>query len=64
MESIFLSSADHGMILLSDDNALDSAICVLAGQDFLLGHCADPTDPALAKKEGWIWVRRKQGGRI
>lgn len=52
-------SPEHKKLLLSNDNALDSALCVLAGRDFLFGSCYIPTDLALAKKEGWIWVRRK-----
>ena len=38
-------------------DALDAAICVLAGVDFLRGEVIEPTDLKLAKKEGWIWVR-------
>jgi hypothetical protein len=42
------------------EDMLDAAVCVLAGADFLHGHCAPPA-PAelpLAQQEGWIWVRR------
>jgi hypothetical protein len=53
-------SADQRNLLLSNDNALDSALCVLAGRDFLLGNCYLPPDLDLAKKEGWIWVHRKE----
>ena len=38
-------------------DALDAAACVLAGWDFLRGHVYLPGDPALARHEGWIWVR-------
>jgi len=44
--------------LQSNDDALDAAICVLAGVDFLRGEVIDPTDLKLAKKEGWIWVKK------
>ncbi|HEY0138497.1 MAG TPA: DUF429 domain-containing protein [Nannocystis sp.] len=42
------------------EDMLDAAVCVLAGADFLQGHCAAPA-PAelpLAQQEGWIWYRR------
>ena len=45
-------------LLLADDNALDAVICALAGFDFLNGKAAPPRDRELARKEGWIWVRR------
>jgi len=41
----------------TDADALDATICMLAGVDFLQGHCPPPTDMALARQEGWIWVR-------
>jgi predicted RNase H-like nuclease len=56
LETIVVST-DQRKLLLSNDNALDSVICVLAGQDFLHGSCYAPVDLALAKKEGWIWVK-------
>jgi hypothetical protein len=37
-------------------NALDAVVCLLAGADFLRGQAMLPTDQALVKKEGWIWV--------
>lgn len=40
-------------------DALDAVICVVAGVDFLSGRCTPPTDEALAKREGWIWFRRR-----
>jgi hypothetical protein len=48
-------------ILIENDNAFDSAVCVLTGQDFILGKCYAPVDLNLAKREGWIWVRKMQG---
>jgi hypothetical protein len=41
-------------------DALDGAICVLAGADFLRGECFVPDDLATAKREGWIWVRERR----
>ena len=39
-------------------DALDAAVCVLAGFDFLRGLAYEPADPDLARHEGWMWVRR------
>jgi predicted RNase H-like nuclease len=43
---------------LEDPDALDAMICVLAGADFLAGKAYPPSDLPLARKEGWIWIRR------
>lgn len=43
-------------LLRSNADALDAAICVLAGSDFLRGHALPPPDLDEAKREGWIWV--------
>lgn len=40
------------------DDALDAALCVLAGADFLRGLAEPPTNLTQAQKEGWIWVRQ------
>lgn len=50
-------SCDSAPLLRSDD-ALDAAICILAGADFLRGATIFPTDRATVEREGWIWVRR------
>ena len=47
---------ERGVIRGSDD-ALDAVVCLLAAQDFLQGEAMPPPDPALARREGWIWVR-------
>ncbi len=39
-------------------DALDAVVCLLAVKDFLDGAAVGPKDLELAKKEGWIWVRR------
>ncbi len=45
-------------ILETNADALDAAVCVLAGLDFLHGACIDPGEHLeTARKEGWIWVR-------
>lgn len=43
--------------LLDDSHGLDAAICVLAGIDFLSGRAVAPDNAALARREGWIWVK-------
>ncbi len=47
-------------LLLKNDDALDAALCVLAGADFLSGQAEAPADLKQAQKEGWIWVRTKR----
>jgi predicted RNase H-like nuclease len=41
-------------------DALDAAVCVLAGYDFLRGEAYQPEKKELAVHEGWIWVRANQ----
>jgi predicted RNase H-like nuclease len=43
-------------LLMSNADALDAAVCVLAGRDFLRGHALPPPNLDEAKREGWIWV--------
>jgi hypothetical protein len=52
-----LSDAAAEKAVASDD-AFDAALCCVAAADFLLGNVFEPTDIDLARKEGWIWVRR------
>lgn len=40
-------------------DALDAAVCVLAGKDFLESRALPPLDQDLARREGWIWVRAR-----
>lgn len=44
--------------LAETDDALDAALCIMAGADFLSGKAVGPADDELefATKEGWIWV--------
>src|SRR5258706_2348127 len=42
-------------------DALDAAVCALAGFDFLRAEAYPPDDTEVACKEGWIWVRAKPG---
>jgi predicted nuclease with RNAse H fold len=50
-----LDLPDDTSLILSNADALDSAVCVLAAADFLNGRAVQPSDIATAKKEGWIW---------
>jgi predicted RNase H-like nuclease len=45
-------------LLVDRVDALDAAICVLAGADFLGGQVYQPLDIHQARKEGWIWVKK------
>ena len=44
--------------MLNSDDVLDAVVCVLAAADFAKGDAAPPENMKLAKKEGWIWVRK------
>lgn len=52
-------SADKSLVEENDD-ALDAAICVLAGVDFLRKNVIipDQSEIQFAEKEGWIWVQK------
>ncbi len=45
-------------LMLENADVLDSALCVLAALDFLSGDVIPPDEPEIARREGWIWVRR------
>ena len=45
-------------ILEQNADALDSSVCLLAAKDFIEGNVYYPEDLNLARKEGWIWVRK------
>lgn len=45
-------------IMIENADAFDAAVCVLAAADFARGWCIEPDDKQLARKEGWIWVKR------
>ena len=51
-------------LALEDADALDAMLCVLAGVDFLAGKAYPPIDLVLAKKEGWIWIRKPNGSPV
>jgi predicted nuclease with RNAse H fold len=39
-------------------DALDAVLCLLAAHDFLSGDVIRPENESLARKEGWIWMKR------
>lgn len=45
---------------LADADQLDALICLLAARDFIQDRCPAPDVPNRARREGWIWVRRKK----
>lgn len=49
-----------GNLLHADSRAdmLDAVVCLLAAKDFLEGTVYLPENITIAKKEGWIWVRK------
>jgi len=47
--------------LAGNADLLDAAICVLAGRDFLDWKVLPPGSLDLARQEGWIWVRPRDG---
>ena len=52
-----LTVANAQDLMMEHTDELDAVLCVLAGADFVKGHCVEPDKPALAKKEGFIWFR-------
>jgi hypothetical protein len=42
---------------VTNDDAFDAVVCLLAGKDFLQGEVYPPADPDQARQEGWIWVK-------
>ena len=50
---------DHTSLLTRNDHLIDAAVCVLAGQDFLVDRAVGPGSLlTLAQREGWIWAAR------
>jgi predicted RNase H-like nuclease len=44
-------------VMVEDANLFDAMVCALAAADFARGTCTPPSDPELARKEGFIWFR-------
>ena len=57
------SFPEHIEVLRDSVDALDAVVCLVAGADFLQGLAMPPSDLALAKQEGWIWVSSRAVGR-
>ena len=60
-EVVLVVALPRGMAILEHNaDVLDAVVCVLAGVDFVTGQATGPGPDILemAKKEGWIWVRR------
>ena len=45
-------------VLLRNPDVLDATLCIVAALDFLSGEVIPPDEPQVARREGWIWVRR------
>ncbi|MFC2076713.1 DUF429 domain-containing protein [candidate division KSB1 bacterium] len=45
--------------MVANNHQLDAVLCLLAAFDFSVGDVIRPSDLALAKREGWIWVRAR-----
>jgi hypothetical protein len=54
-------AADLGFLEAASPDVRDAVVCTLAGADFLAGRVMAPDDLALARREGWIWVRQPEG---
>jgi len=46
-------------LMEENDDVLDAGLCILSALDFLRGRAMEPEDLQKARKEGWIWVRRR-----
>jgi predicted nuclease with RNAse H fold len=56
--AVYLPTIPQFSDLQDNADMLDAVICLLCAKDFIEGEAMSPTDLALAKKEGWIWVRK------
>lgn len=54
----FMTISNDVSLLEQNADALDSSVCLLAAKDFIEVSVYYPEDLNLAKKEGWIWVRK------
>jgi len=45
---------------ITSRHAVDAAVCVLAGADFLQGNAVAPLNMQTAYKEGWIWTKQPE----
>jgi len=54
----FTSTRDVDALSIGE-HALDAVLCVVTGLDFLAGDCYEPEEVSVARREGWIWVKRQ-----
>lgn len=59
-ERRLLRPAGHQTTLVESADALDAAICLVAGADYLAEQAVPPSNEALARREGWIWARMRE----
>jgi predicted RNase H-like nuclease len=48
-------------VMSESADALDAAVCILAGTDFVRGSAQVPENTTLAAREGWIWFPASAG---
>ncbi|MCM8612364.1 MAG: hypothetical protein NFW15_10470, partial [Candidatus Accumulibacter sp.] len=48
------------LLSLTDErvDVFDAGLCLVAAKDFMTAETLPPGDTDLARREGWIWVRR------
>lgn len=51
-------NGDQRNIMKNSDDAFDSLLCLVAAQDFTKCTVFQPPDLSIAKREGWIWVKK------
>jgi predicted RNase H-like nuclease len=56
-----LTLPESCQVISENADALDAAICILAGADFVRGSVQAPEDSVLATREGWIWFPESAG---
>lgn len=56
-----LTLPENCQVMSESADALDAAVCILAGADFVRGSVQAPEDTTLAMREGWIWFSSSAG---
>jgi predicted RNase H-like nuclease len=56
-----LTLPESCQVMSESADALDAAVCILAGADFVRGLAQAPEDTTLAVREGWIWFPASAG---
>ena len=55
-----LSDALQPDEIVASEHVFDAVLCAVAGGHFLLGQCRVVIEPEIARKEGWVQVRRSR----